>query len=180
MIEVTPLKLEGSCLVKFGKRYDTRGWFNKIFNSEIFTQSEIGFEIKEVYASSSSYGVIRGMHYQAPPYDHAKLVSVLSGKLFDVIVDLRLSSETYGKCQSIQLDAKSGVTLFIPAGIAHGFCAMEDNTITQYCVSSVYDTESDGGILWSSIDVDWPIAHPIISERDAKLPHFSNFETPFL
>lgn len=172
--------LNGVYLIKFGKKIDNRGWFQKTYNEDSFHKVGVDHEIKEVYTSLSSANVIRGMHFQEPPKEHAKFISVLNGSIFDVILDLRRSSPTFGKAVSVSLNAEDGATLFLPSGIAHGFLSLENNTLVQYAVTSTYDPIFDKGILWSSLDIAWPINNPILSARDAELPSFSEYESPFI
>lgn len=158
---------------------DNRGSFTKIFHSGDLINAGIEFEIKEMYYSVSNKNVIRGMHFQLPPYDHSKLVHVMSGRVMDIIVDLRKGSINYGKHIVIELDGNNKRAVWIPKGFAHGFRALEDNTIMQYCVSSVYNKEADSGIRYDSCDIDWGIDNPIVSERDKGFISLDEFESPF-
>ncbi|MCO4782087.1 MAG: dTDP-4-dehydrorhamnose 3,5-epimerase family protein [Candidatus Cloacimonetes bacterium] len=153
---------------------DLRGSFIKPFN---YDQMPVDF--KEYFVSNSNKGVIRGLHFQKPPFDHSKLVSVLSGSIIDVIVDLRKNSKTFQQVQSFSLNSSNGHSLFIPTGFAHGFLSLEDNTIVSYLVSSTYSKESDDGILYSSIDFDWNIKSPILSNRDLGFQTLQNYDSPF-
>lgn len=119
------------------------------------------------------------MHFQEPPHEQAKLVTVISGKILDVFLDLRMKSPTYGKVGSVELGAKDGTSLYLPIGIAHGFLALQHETIVAYAVSSGYDEEFDKGILWSSIPYAWPTKDPVISDRDLSLPSLKNYLSPF-
>ena len=121
------------------------------------------------------------MHFQAPPGEHVKVVYVSNGSLIDVCVDLRKYSPTFGGVFSIQLDNRSGDFLYLPKGVAHGFKSLEKNTIVNYAQTSCYSKQHDQGILYSSIDFDWHIENPLISERDLSFPAFSEFitRTPF-
>ena len=119
------------------------------------------------------------MHFQAPPHDHSKLIYVISGKTLDVVLDIRKQSPTYGKCFEMILDGQDNVSLFIPTGFAHGFLALEDNTVMLYNVSSVYNKENDLRIKWDTIGFDWKIIDPVITERDCAFSSFEDFITPF-
>lgn len=158
---------------------DRRGSFQKIFHAQLFNELAIDFDIKEFYYSISHKNVIRGLHFQVPPHDHAKLVFVSQGEIMDVVVDLRKDSATFGKHFSIRLNNQDGNSLFIPSGFAHGFLALTDNTIVNYLQTSHYHKESDSGILYSSIDFDWGVKNPIVSERDLSFISFEQFKTPF-
>lgn len=151
---------------------DNRGSFTKVFNSDIFEKSGIKFFPKEIYYSISHKEVIRGMHFQKPPYNHAKLVYVANGSILDVVLDIRKESPTYGKSFSVQLDVNKN-TIFIPSGFAHGFRSLENNTIVVYNQTSCYSKEHDNGILWNSFNFNWDLDSPIVSERDQKFLPFN-------
>ena len=158
---------------------DERGIFVKTYHADKLT--EIGFHdnFKESYYSVSYKNVIRGMHFQAPPYDHEKLVYVTSGNILDVVLDLRRNSPTFAKSVAVPL-TEFGASVFIPKGCAHGFLTLSDTATVVYMVSSVYNSTSDSGVLWNSFDFDWPIEKPILSERDKSFVALNNFESPFL
>lgn len=158
---------------------DSRGDFQKIFQTQLFKDFSMDFDIKEFYYSISHKNVIRGLHFQTPPHDHTKLVFVSQGEILDVVIDLRKDSATFGKLFSIRLNNLDGNSLFIPSGFAHGFLALTDNTIVNYMQTSQYHKESDSGILYSSIDFEWGIKNPIVSERDLSFVSFDQFKTPF-
>lgn len=157
---------------------DNRGSFTKVFNSDVFEKIGIKFSPKEIYYSISDKGVIRGMHFQTPPMDHAKLVYVVNGSIIDVVLDIRKKSRSYGNFFSIQLDAHQN-SVFIPSGFAHGFRALENNTMVVYNQTSCYSKENDSGILWSSIGFEWGIKNPVVSERDKSFINFSDFMSVF-
>ena len=158
---------------------DGRGGFTKFYNEDEFRAAGIDFGIKEIYYSMSARNVIRGMHFQFPPYDHEKLVHVINGSVMDVIVDLRAGSSTYGKSVVIPLDGNMKRAVYIPRGFAHGFKSLEDNTVMQYCVGSVYNKEADGGIRYDSIGLDWGTEETIVSDRDKSFITLEEFQTPF-
>jgi dTDP-4-dehydrorhamnose 3,5-epimerase len=158
---------------------DSRGSFQKIFNSQLYKDLSLDFDLKEFYYSISHKNVIRGLHFQIPPHDHTKLVFVSQGEILDVVVDLRKDSATFGKLFSTRLNSSDGNSLFIPSGFAHGFLSLTDNTIVNYMQTSQYHKESDSGILFSSIDFDWGVSNPIVSERDLSFVSFDQFKTPF-
>jgi len=126
-------------------------------------------------------GVLRGLHFQLPPNEQAKLLRVVKGKIFDVIVDLRKKSETFGKRESFELSSENFEMIFIPRGFAHGFVTLEDDTEIIYKVDNFYAPESDSGIIWNDPDlnIDWPTQEPILSEKDGQLQFFKNFDNPF-
>lgn len=172
-------RFNGLYVVKNIISTDNRGSFIKKYNKEIFESNGIDFELEEQYFSVSKKGVIRGMHFQAPPYQHSKLVYVINGSIVDVVVDIRKESPTYGKCFEYVLTSKENTSLFISSGFAHGFRALEDNTLMMYNVSSKYNKDSDMGIKWNSINYNWGINDPIVSKRDMEFPDFNDFISPF-
>tara|TARA_X000000950_G_scaffold14462_1_gene15654 strand:- start:28172 stop:28708 length:537 start_codon:yes stop_codon:yes gene_type:complete len=158
---------------------DLRGSFIKTFNNEFFNKNKINFLTKESYYSISKKDVIRGMHFQTPPYDHEKLIYVPQGEIIDVILDLRKKSPTYKKFISVNLSSQNNKSIFIPRGLAHGFKSLENNTITVYNVSSEYNAHSDCGIKFSSFGYDWKTDNPIISKRDSLFKSLKEFNSPF-
>lgn len=158
---------------------DHRGLFIKTYNQAQFLELGIDLEIQERYFSVSKKNVIRGMHFQIPPFDHFKLVSVLQGSILDVVLDLRKNSETYGKYFQVRIDAKDGVTIFIPKGFAHGFLALTDNSLVEYNQTSGYDQASDAGIRYDSFGFDWGVTSPFLSIRDLNFDEFKTFNSPF-
>ena len=157
---------------------DERGSFIKSFNESSFKEIGIpNIKVRERYFSQSHKNVIRGMHFQTPPFEHLKIVTVVQGQIIDVVLDLRKKSETYGKCYSIQLPI--GKSIIIPPGFAHGFMALEDNSTVEYNQTTEYSPEHDAGILYTSFGFDWNISNPIISTRDLAFPSFASFKSPF-
>lgn len=158
---------------------DERGSFTKLFEKDIFGAAGIKFSLNESFSSISSKDVVRGMHFQLKK-PQAKLVSVLNGKVWDCIVDIRKNSHTYKKWIGVELSDKNHRALYIPKGFAHGFVALEDNTIMLYQCDGVYDKESDTGILIDDKDLNikWPIdlKQSIRSERDLHLMRLSEYE----
>lgn len=158
---------------------DERGSFFKTFHNREFEKFNLPLDWKEEYFSVSNKNVVRGMHFQVPPYDHEKMVCCLRGAVLDVVVDLRKESETYGNVFSLELNEVNKKTLIIPKGCAHGFLSLLDDSLMFYKVSSVYEPEADCGIKWDSIDFKWPVESAVVSLRDQKQPIFSDFNSPF-
>lgn len=158
---------------------DRRGRFVKTYHSEFFRDHGLRQDWQEEYYSVSALNVVRGMHFQTPPMDHAKLVYCLSGAVLDVVLDLRTGSPTHGQVATFELSADQANSLYLPAGVAHGFLSRADDTIMQYKVTSVYAAAHDGGVLWNSIGFEWPVDSPILSERDAGHPPLAAFRSPF-
>ena len=158
---------------------DERGHFTKWFQTDAFRALGLPTQWAEDYTSVSKNGVIRGLHFQTPPFEHDKLVICLQGRAFDVVLDVRLGSPTWGEHLAFDLSADKPCAVFIPAGCAHGFCALEDNTILLYKVGSIHAPQHDSGIRWDSAEIVWPIKTPIVSKRDQALLELSEFNTPF-
>lgn len=159
---------------------DARGRFVKVFHRDAFAEQGLEVNFAEEYYSVSRKGVIRGMHFQTPPMDHAKMVYCVQGDVFDVLVDLRLGSPSYGKTASFNLSANKGNYVYIPKGLAHGFCATSESATLVYMVTSVYSPEHDTGILWNSIGISWPAKNPVMSDRDRGFIALADFKSPFV
>lgn len=171
--------LEGCFEVQCTSRPDDRGTFLKIFHDQAFQSLGLCTSWAEEFITSSRRGVLRGMHFQAPPRQHAKLVTCLCGRVLDVVLDLRAGSATYGKTHSVELSWNSARSLYIPEGLAHGFLALEEGAMVHYKVSTIHSPEQDHGILWNSFGFAWPEGNPILSQRDRALPPLDAFRTPF-
>lgn len=159
---------------------DVRGKFVKTYNDDFFRAHGLDIAIKESYYSLSAKDVIRGMHFQTPPYDHIKIVYVPNGKIIDVVLDLRKGSPTYGTFFDIELSAENGKILIIPKGLAHGFKSLEDSTNVTYMQTSCYAPENDFGIHYNSFGYDWGVAEPKLSDRDASFVFLNVFDSPFV
>ena len=177
-IRTTPL--DGVKLIDSLQRQDDRGLFVKTFSKDDFERAGLASTFSESYYSQSRTNVIRGMHFQSPPAECAKLVSVARGTILDVVLDIRARSRTYGAVFMVSLSADKRQSLYIPPGFAHGFAALKDDTIVSYLQSSVHAPELDHGIHPLSCGIDWGIPHPVLSPRDAALPPLSDFRTPFI
>ncbi len=159
---------------------DRRGSFIKCYNESEFRRCGMEASFRESYFSISEKNVIRGMHFQIPPADHEKLVSVSFGAVRDVVLDIRKGSPTFGKAAGIILSAENNYALFIPRGFAHGFLSLEDHTIMNYLVTCGHSPEHDKGILWNSFGCDWGVSDPLLSERDRALIPLDEFNSPFI
>lgn len=158
---------------------DIRGRFIKFFQGTAFSQKGLDTRFVEEYYSESHQGVIRGLHFQAPPYEHKKLVTCLIGSVLDVTVDLRKNSPSYLKVHAVEMSGFQPTALYIPPGIAHGFCVLSEFALMLYKTSVEYRPEHDAGLLWSSIPFDWPVQAPIVSRRDSEFVKLIDFQTPF-
>lgn len=159
---------------------DTRGKFIKTFTNDFFQENGLNIDIKESYYSISHKDVIRGMHFQTPPYEHVKLVYVPFGKIIDVVLDIRKDSPTYGKYFSIELSSDNGKIVIIPKGLAHGFKSLQDNTNVTYMQTTCYAPNNDAGIQFDSFGFEWKSENPKISDRDISFESFNAFKTPFI
>ena len=176
-LDLTELGLAGCYATHLPSFSDPRGGFQKLFHQEAFSRALPGFLPREAYVTSSAKGVLRGMHFQRPPHDHAKVVICLGGAALDVLVDLR-AGEGYCKTTSAELTPDGMNCVLIPAGIAHGFYARTDGTQLLYLVETVHAPDADAGVMWNSIGFDWPTADPILSERDKRHPELAAFVPP--
>lgn len=174
-----PISLEGAYIIDMPAFEDARGNFIKTFHATTLADHGIHFDLRESYFSISKKDVIRGMHFQLPPHQHAKVVFCPQGAILDVIVDLRKESATFGMHFAQELSAANHKAYFIPEGFAHGFKALTDDAMTYYLVSSEYSQHHDTGIRYDSIGFDWGIAEPIVSLRDLSFTEMDAFESPF-
>lgn len=160
---------------------DDRGAFLETFSAKLFAEAGITESFVQDNLSVSKKGVLRGLHFQKPPFAQAKLVSVVVGRALDVIVDLRTGSATYGQHVSCILDAQKRNVFFVPIGFAHGFVALEEGTVFSYKCSAYYNKESEGGLLWNdpALNIQWGIDQPLVSDKDEILPTLEEFESPF-
>ena len=160
---------------------DQRGFFLETFNASRYNDILRNVQFVQDNFSSSNKGVLRGLHFQNPPYTQGKLVQVITGLALDVAVDLRRNSETYGQHVKVLLSSEKRNQFWIPEGFAHGFIALEDNTIFSYKCTNYYNPQSEVTILWNdrNLKIDWQIDNPIISPKDKEGVLFKDFDTPF-
>ncbi len=160
---------------------DDRGYFFESYNKNEFEKIGVRDEFLQDNQSESNKGVIRGLHFQNPPYAQSKLIRVIKGSVIDVVVDLRKKSPTYGKYFSILIDEIEKKMLYIPVGFAHGFLTLEDNTIFSYKCSNVYNKEAEDIIFWNDPDlnIQWKTENPIVSEKDKRGRLFADFISKF-
>jgi len=168
-------KLEGVYIIENFNNSDRRGSFTKTYHEGSFKENNLSINFRESYFSVSRKDVIRGMHFQLPPYEHEKLVYVAKGEILDVILDLRKNSKTYGDTINIKLSDKNHKSIYISKGFAHGFKSIIDNSITVYNVTTVHNDNSDFGIKYDTFGYDWKINQPILSNRDNKFISFKQF-----
>jgi len=182
-MNVIDTKIEGVKIIEPKIFEDSRGYFFESYNDLEFI-NKVGFvDFIQDNESKSSYGVMRGLHFQRPPYTQAKLVRCVRGAVLDVAVDLRKGSPTYGEHVAVELTEDNHRQLFIPKGFAHGFAVLSDEAVFQYKCNDFYHPEADGGIniLDESLGIDWkiPMDKAILSEKDTKHPMLKDFDSPF-
>ncbi|MBK7389691.1 MAG: dTDP-4-dehydrorhamnose 3,5-epimerase [Bacteroidetes bacterium] len=180
-MKVTPLELKGLLLIEPVIFTDERGYFFESFNEDRFKKSGIDAAFVQDNHSLSSKGVLRGLHFQKPPFEQGKLVRVAQGAVIDVVVDIRKQSPDYGKSLSMILSANNNHMLWIPPGFAHGFLALENETVFLYKCTKAYNKESESGIIWNdtNLNINWGITSPIVSAKDLELPAFKNLNSGF-
>ena len=158
---------------------DARGRFVKVFHEQAFAALGLETVFAEEYYSISHKNVVRGLHFQLPPFDHVKMVYCVQGEVLDAVVDLRVGSTTYGQYALFELGAARANSIYIPSGLAHGFCVLSEQAIMIYKVSTIYSPAHDAGVLWNSAGIPWPTSEVIVSGRDTGFPTLENFVSPF-
>lgn len=181
-MKVTPLNLRGAFLIEPVVHEDNRGFFMESFNEEVLERQGVKFNfVQDNQSLSTEPGVVRGLHYQLNPKAQNKLIRVLTGVIYDVIVDVRKSSPTFGKWVGVILSEHNHRQLLVPKGFAHGFCTLVPNTQVLYKVDENYSPENDRGILWNdpALGIDWPTSRPILSDKDQCHPLLKDAELNF-
>ncbi len=179
-IETTPI--EGLLIIKPKVFFDPRGYFFENYNQKTFEEAGLGnLYFVQDNQSLSQAGILRGLHFQAPPHQQGKLVRVIKGAALDVVVDVRKNSPTYGQHYKLELTEENFLMFWIPPGFAHGFLTLKDDTIFCYKCTGLYNKESEMGILWNDpqLNIDWGITDPILSDKDKENSSFQNFNSPF-
>jgi dTDP-4-dehydrorhamnose 3,5-epimerase len=178
--EFIRLEIPDVVLIKPKVFEDDRGFFMETYKASDFAKAGIDFSFSQDNHSKSKKGILRGLHYQLEPKAQGKLVRCIKGKIWDVAVDLRLGSPWFGKWIAVELSKENKCMLWIPAGFAHGFVALEDSEIIYKCTEE-YDPAFDRGIIWNDpeINIPWPIKKPTLSPKDAKLPALKDAEINF-
>lgn len=175
-MQVVKTRFEG--LIEFIPEvfHDNRGWFYEYYTEREFSKHGITHSFVQDNQSFTRKGCIRGLHLQLPPAEQAKLVSVISGRILDVVVDLRAGSPTFGQHYTCEMDGNRHNMMYVPAGFAHGFAALED-TVFFYKCSDYYSRENEAGVKWDDpeLAINWPIENPVVSSKDQALPSFEEF-----
>ena len=180
---IEPLKLEGAYKIIFDRISDSRGFFMRFYDREIFAAN--GLQTiwqQESVSFNRQINTVRGLHFQLPPMEETKIVRVVQGAILDVLVDLRKDSETYGKWEAVELTAENNTAVYIPKGFAHGFKTLAENSLVEYKIDAKYDASSASGIYWNDVDlkIDWNTENPIASEKDENLSAFFAVRFAFL
>jgi len=180
-MEITKTPIEGLLIIQPKVFGDDRGYFFESFRLDKLRENGVNLDFVQDNESMSGKGILRGLHFQNPPFAQGKLVRVIKGKVLDVAVDIRKNSRTFGKWHSIILSEENKTIFWIPPGFAHGFHSMEDNTLFQYKCTNYYNKESEGSILWNDPDlnIDWAISNPLISDKDKNVPLFKDLQSKF-
>lgn len=170
-------------LIKPNRHGDARGWFTEVHSVPTF--AKLGIEctfVQDNHSYSAPAFTLRGLHFQTPPYGQDKLVRCIRGRIFDVAVDIRKNSPTFGQWVGVELTAENGHQLFVPIGFAHGFLTLEPDCEVTYKCSDLYSPQNDGGIRWDSAEIDWPMPAgtvPELSAKDMVQPVLADFDSPF-
>ncbi|MGH1429892.1 MAG: dTDP-4-dehydrorhamnose 3,5-epimerase family protein [Neptuniibacter sp.] len=175
-LKIIETELSGVVLVEKTAFEDERGLFSKTYNLDAFADAGLDGIFEETFFSVSKKNVIRGMHYQKKPFEHDKLVSVISGEIVDVLVCIDEDSEEYGHSTAISLSSSSPYSVYIKKGYAHGFLTTSKEAVVLYQTTKGYSPESDTGIHFQSFDYDWRVSEPLISHRDMELPKLGEHE----
>ena len=182
-MEIIKTDIEGVVIIEPKVFTDSRGYFFESFSKREFDEKVAAVDFVQDNESRSSFGVLRGLHFQRPPFAQAKLVRCVRGKVLDVAVDIRKDSPTFGRHVAVELSEDNHRQVFIPHGFAHGFAVLSDTAVLQYKCDNYYHPEADGGIniMDPSLCIDWKIntGSPILSEKDTRYPKLSEFNSPF-
>jgi dTDP-4-dehydrorhamnose 3,5-epimerase len=180
-MEISKTHLEGLLVIKPRVFGDDRGYFFESWSKQSFTEVGLDLDFVQDNQSLSGKGVLRGLHFQSPPYAQGKLVRVIKGAVLDVAVDIRKESPTYGQYFSVELSEENKTIVWVPPGFAHGFATLKDNTIFTYKCTEVYNKESEGALLWNDKDlnINWEVNDPLVSEKDLVAGNFKDFISKF-
>jgi dTDP-4-dehydrorhamnose 3,5-epimerase len=181
-VKITETALQGVLLIEPRRFGDARGFFSESWNKKAMADHGIHTDfVQDNHSMSGAVGTVRGLHFQAPPSAQAKLVRCGRGALFDVAVDIRRGSPTYGAWVGYELSFDNGLQLLIPEGFLHGFATREPDTEIIYKCSDYYDVAADGAVAWDSCGIDWGVTGtPILSDKDALAPALADFDSPFI
>jgi dTDP-4-dehydrorhamnose 3,5-epimerase len=181
-MQIAKTNLKDAFLIRPEVFRDERGFFLESYSKKKLEEAGISVDfVQDNHSISLRKGILRGLHFQTPQMSQAKLVRVIRGRVYDIILDLRKESPTFGKWQGFELSAENFEMLFVPRGFAHGFVTLEKNTEFQYKCDNYYSAKNDSGLIWNDPDlkIDWPVENPILSEKDSRHGTFAQFTSPF-
>lgn len=180
-MEIINTPFEGLKIIQPKVWGDARGHFFESYSEAAFKAADLPTDFVQDNQSLSAQGILRGLHFQAPPFAQGKLVRVIAGAVLDVVVDIRKSSPTYGQHFKIELSAENKTMFWVPPGFAHGFLTLQNDTIFVYKVTGLYNKESEGGLLWNDpeLGIDWGVADPLLSDKDKVQTSWADFVSPF-
>ena len=180
-MDIEQTALEGVLILTPARHGDARGFFSESWNSARMADAGLDIDfVQDNHSLSATAGTVRGLHFQAPPHAQGKLVRCGRGALFDVAVDVRVGSPTYGQHVGIELSFENGRQLLVPAGFLHGFMTLSDDTEIVYKCTDFYNAQADGTVRWDSCGVDWPMdVAPVLSVKDEAAPALADFDSPF-
>ncbi|MEO0865326.1 MAG: dTDP-4-dehydrorhamnose 3,5-epimerase [Pseudomonadota bacterium] len=179
---VTKTALSGVVILEPARHGDDRGFFSESWNKKRMAEAGLHFDfVQDNHSLSAAVGTLRGLHYQSPPHAQAKLVRCGRGSLFDVTVDIRKGSPTYGQWTGVELSFENGKQILVPEGFLHGFITREPDTEVIYKVTDYYAPDCDGAVHWDSCGIDWGLqGSPALSAKDESAPRFEDFDSPFV
>lgn len=164
-------QIPGAMILQTGRTYDERGFFEKIFDKKVFASLKLNTDLDSIAISSNTHiGTLRGLHFQSPPFAEDKIVTCIAGSIFDVVVDLRYGSQTFRKWAAVKLESQDEQALYLPAGVAHGFQTLVDNSTVLYGITSTYNPTNAHSIRYSDpeLNITWPMSVGIVSTKDAE------------
>lgn len=181
-MKLTPLRLPGAWLIELAPHRDERGYFQRTYDEALFAKHGLSTTwVQDNEAFNSQQGIVRGLHFQRPPHAETKLVRVVEGAIWDVILDLRAASPTYGQWEGVELAATSQRVLYVPRGFAHGYCTLTPTARVLYKVDAAYAPEAEGGVRFDDpqLAIPWRADKPLVSDKDRRWPTLAELQTPF-
>lgn len=176
------LALPGAFVIELVPRTDARGHFMRVYDEALFAERGLASRwVQDNEAHNTRASIVRGLHFQRPPKAETKLVHVMRGAIWDVIVDLRRGSPTFARWEAVELSADNHLAMYVPRGFAHGYCTLVDDAVVHYKVDAAYAPELEGGLRHDdpALAIDWPVSDPLVSDKDRRWPTLAELETPF-
>lgn len=181
-MDIQPLSLAGAYAIRLQPHRDDRGYFEVTYGRDEFEKHGLATDwVQDNQSLSGRRGIVRGLHFQRPPHAETKLLRVVAGAVWDVFVDLRKASPTFGRWEAIELSSDNHMMVYIPKGFAHGFCTLTDTAVVAYKVDAFFSPSASAGVRWNdeSLAISWPTTDAFLSPRDRELPLLREFESPF-